>query len=183
MKHQRNRLTIIVMLAAPVLLLFLSGCGSGGALGQLVTAAFSPQAAVSDLQIKGAAIGGFSIADILAKSPILARFVQPADAQEEAPTDAATDGFPESVQEDSAPVLSPETVTIPPEWAAILASAFEEKYILEVGLLGQKKTVRLVCSGTEEIDKCRKIPPNAPVRASVVPIEGNLFDLRRIVED
>lgn len=164
----------------------LSGCGSGGALSQFVSAAFSPQAAVSDLQIKGSASGGFPIADILAKfvqSPVLAKFIQPTKQEEEPPI--VPDGFPESAQdpENSAPTVTPGVPTIPPEWASILSSALEEKYILEVGLRGQKKSVMLVCSGAEEIAKCKKIGPYAPVRASVVPIDGNVYDLRRIVED
>lgn len=167
---------IATVIASLFVAVIVTGCGSGGALGQLVTSAFSPQAALSDLQIKGAAIGGFPIADILA------RFMPQPTKPTEEPA-AAPDGFPESDQEDSAPAVDAETSTIPPEIASLLASALEEKYILEVGLLGQKKTVRLVCSGAEEIAKCKKIEPNAPVRASVVPIDGNLFDLRRIVED
>lgn len=193
MKHQRpqrhqhqNLIVTLMALLLPLLsLLLFTGCGSGGALGQLVTSAFSPQAALSDLQIKGAASGGFPIADILARfvqSPVLAKFIQPTK-QEEPPV--VPDGFPESAQdtEDPAPTVTPGIPTIPPEWAAILSSALEEKYILEVGLRGQKKTVWLVCSGEEEIAKCKKIEPNAPVRASVVPLDGNIYDLRRIVED
>lgn len=168
--------------------LFLSGCGSGGALGQLVTSAFSPQAALSDLQIKGAAIGGFPIADILAKfvqSPVLAKFIQPTEQEKEPPI--VPDGFPESAQDaenDSEENITPGVpTTIPPEWVALLNSALEEKYILEVGLRGRKKTVQLVCSGAEEIAKCKKIEPNAPVRASVVPLDGDIYDVTRIVED
>lgn len=157
--------------------LILAGCGSGGALGQLVTAAFSPQAAVSDLQIKGIGLGGLPISDILG------RFIP--KVQPIISTTPTPDGFPESAQEqneqsDPVPAALPG---IPPGLAAILTTALEEKYLLDVALVGQKKTIKLVCTGAEEIARCKKVPINSPIRASVVPLDGNIYDLRRIVED